>query len=953
MQTSVACSFLEIYNETLSDLLTPSGSSTSNLALREDGRRGGSVFVEGLREEKVQNVAAVAALLQQGIANRRVGETLMNERSSRSHSVFTATVERRTPGVDGGPDSILRSRLHLVDLAGSERQKTTGAAGDRLKEASSINKSLSALGLVIMSIVDEQQGRQRHIPYRDSKLTTLLRDSLGGNAKTVMIACISPAAVNSAETLGTLRFADSAKRIKNKAVVNEDAEGDAESLRKEVRRLKDELALVRQAAAGSGRHHHDGENGDEPATPVSRGAGGIATELQGNDAEGVQRALLGALRREDAAATQVNGLQEELEGMRALAAAKESELQRAQMMIKLKDSRLSRTALPVDDVVAALTSEIELLKAKFNAPHPEVKRFAVENHHLSQEIARLQAAIDGQELEALGGDIASLRSEMLVLAEKAEVAEEEAVRARAAAAAASVALEKESEALNVAHTRILEHKDAPALQQRIAELESENDELRVAVADAKALREEVDCLYAHTSSVEATCETLREELETTKKEAAEIESAYKGTVEQLSTAWEELSVAEAAQKQAEDALAAEMHAAAEQREENEAAMTRAAASMEHSLQEVMGLKRDLEASRAQAEELSVAVSSVAEERDALVEESVVKEQELESVRVHVSQLETTLVEIKKEVVQAEKKIQQLQEELTKRAVDAAAAATSAAKRIDELEIEIQDAKSNLDAAKSAIDAKTIEIAALQAARDKSAADFSALQTALETTTFEAQTLRGTLSATTERHAREVEQLQEEIRALEGSKDELEYELSDKSATLSETKEQLASVREALHQSKAANENSLAQITEISGELRDVRKAEETASTARLALRKKVFLLEEELRQQEAARCGPLENEQQLLLARAELADTKAKLSSVKGEAVSLAANMRKKEEEVARVRAEMAAEVNDAAQQVQELLAAQARAEAAQARAEALQALVAGQGRTKGGIYTP
>ena len=101
-------------------------------------------------------------------------------------------------------------------LAGSERQKTSGAAGERLREASSINKSLSTLGLVIMSLVDQQHGRARHIPYRDSRLTYLLQDALGGNAKTCLVAAVSPAAINLAETLSTLRFADSAKRIRNR-----------------------------------------------------------------------------------------------------------------------------------------------------------------------------------------------------------------------------------------------------------------------------------------------------------------------------------------------------------------------------------------------------------------------------------------------------------------------------------------------------------------------------------------------------------------------------------------------------------------------------------------------------------------------------------------------------------------------------------------------------------------
>ena len=153
-----------------------------------------------------------------GNQNRSVGATQMNERSSRSHSIFTVTVERSEKD-SNGEEHIRAGKLHLVDLAGSERQAKTGATGDRLKEATKINLSLSALGNVISALVD---GKSSHIPYRDSKLTRLLQDSLGGNARTLMIATMSPASYNYDETLSTLRYANRAKCIKNKPKINED-----------------------------------------------------------------------------------------------------------------------------------------------------------------------------------------------------------------------------------------------------------------------------------------------------------------------------------------------------------------------------------------------------------------------------------------------------------------------------------------------------------------------------------------------------------------------------------------------------------------------------------------------------------------------------------------------------------------------------------------------------------
>lgn len=236
------CSFLEIYNEQITDLLEP---SQKNLMIREDTKTG--VYVEGLTEEYVSNMADVISLLVRGSANRRVGSTAMNNESSRSHSVFTFVIESRSKSVSEGVSSVRTSRMNLVDLAGSERQKQTGAAGDRLKEAGNINKSLSQLGNVINILAEvAQTGKHRHIPYRSSRLTFLLQESLGGNAKLAMICAISPASSCRTETLSTLRFAQRAKAIQNKAVVNEETGNDVNLLREQIRQLKDELLRMKE-----------------------------------------------------------------------------------------------------------------------------------------------------------------------------------------------------------------------------------------------------------------------------------------------------------------------------------------------------------------------------------------------------------------------------------------------------------------------------------------------------------------------------------------------------------------------------------------------------------------------------------------------------------------------------------------------------------------------------------
>uniref|UniRef100_A0A8C5I1S3 Kinesin-like protein n=1 Tax=Gouania willdenowi TaxID=441366 RepID=A0A8C5I1S3_GOUWI len=224
----LAVSYLEIYNEDILDLLC-SSKDKSALSIREDPKDG--IKIVGLTEKQVFSAQEMVGCLERGNSARTVGSTAMNSASSRSHAIFTVTVEQRR-GTDK-VDSIV-SKFHLVDLAGSERQKKTKAEGDRLKEGISINRGLLALGNVI-SALGEESKKNTFIPYRDSKLTRLLQDSLGGNSHTLMIACVSPADSNMEETINTLRYADRARKIKNKPIVNIDPRAaEMNSLKKQV-----------------------------------------------------------------------------------------------------------------------------------------------------------------------------------------------------------------------------------------------------------------------------------------------------------------------------------------------------------------------------------------------------------------------------------------------------------------------------------------------------------------------------------------------------------------------------------------------------------------------------------------------------------------------------------------------------------------------------------------------
>lgn len=237
----VELSMCEIYNEKLHDLLAD-GEESKDLAVREDvGGRG--VFVDGLLSFSVESAAAVHAMIESGQRRRAVGKTNMNEYSSRSHSVVTLTITSRdADDVEGVTE--VECKLHLVDLAGSERQKATGATGDRLKEGAQINLSLSALGNVISALTDAKK-KGGHVPYRDSKLTRLLSDSLGGNSVTVMLCNVSPAKLNADETVSALRFAERAKKLENVATIARDPKAaKAAALFAENKALKERVAQL-------------------------------------------------------------------------------------------------------------------------------------------------------------------------------------------------------------------------------------------------------------------------------------------------------------------------------------------------------------------------------------------------------------------------------------------------------------------------------------------------------------------------------------------------------------------------------------------------------------------------------------------------------------------------------------------------------------------------------------
>lgn len=418
------CSFLEIYNEQIMDLLDP---SSTNLSLREDVKNG--VYVENLSEFEVRTVTDILKLLAEGSANRKVAATNMNRESSRSHCVFTCVIESRWE--KDSTANLRFARLNLVDLAGSERQKTSGAEGDRLKEAANINKSLSTLGHVIMVLVDVANGKPRHIPYRDSRLSFLLQDSLGGNSKTIIIANISPSISSSAETLNTLKFAQRAKLIQNNAVVNEDSTGDVIVLQNQIRLLKEELAALkrhnisRSLSFGSTSIVGAGDKSDGDKQEVDNSLhfdpSGVV-RMSNKQLKSLETTLAGALRREQMAELTIRQLEAEIEQLNRLVRQREEDTRCTKMMLRFREDKIQRMeSLHIGSITAevylheenkTLSEEIQLLQAKVDR-NPEVTRFALENIRLLDQLRRFQEFYEEGERELLLAEVTKLRDQLL------------------------------------------------------------------------------------------------------------------------------------------------------------------------------------------------------------------------------------------------------------------------------------------------------------------------------------------------------------------------------------------------------------------------------------------------------------------------------------------------------------------------------------------------------------
>eukprot|EP00742_Colponemidia_sp_Colp-10_P006548 GILJ01007018.1.p1 GENE.GILJ01007018.1~~GILJ01007018.1.p1 ORF type:complete len:1055 (-),score=235.45 GILJ01007018.1:187-3351(-) len=458
IEFTMKVSIIEIYMERIRDLLDP---SKDNLKVHEDKERG--IWVGDATEEYVSDISEVFALMKEGASNRAIAATNMNEGSSRSHSIFMMTITQRNLH----DMSVKVGKLYLVDLAGSEKIRKTGASGQTLDEAKTINKSLSALGNVINALTD---GKSTHVPYRDSKLTRVLQESIGGNSRTTLIVTCSPSSFNDSETLSTLRFGQRAKSIKNKPRINQERSvaelklllGKAE---RTIEEQQKRILVLEQCVISLG--------GTVPAygslpTGLSSVAGGDFVRQPGDMAASLPVQPLTEKDEEG---------ESEAANLRQLNLELNEEMEEKKRELKLQDDKISKLRMEIAKMKTketAAAKENEILVQKMADMTLKMERVNYEKNEKADMVESLTAAKEG-----LQAEISVIRSNNEHMLNQLQQKEKELERER------EERMKELSSTNNLLKSRSREQTVADT--ERLAALESEVSRLQ---AESKA-REEV------------------------------------------------------------------------------------------------------------------------------------------------------------------------------------------------------------------------------------------------------------------------------------------------------------------------------------------------------------------------------------------------------------------------------------------------------------------------------
>ncbi|KFO83572.1 Kinesin-like KIF11, partial [Buceros rhinoceros silvestris] len=364
---SVKVSLLEIYNEELFDLLNPTPDVGERLQMFDDPRNKRGVIIKGLEEITVHNKNEVYQILERGAAKRTTAATYMNAYSSRSHSVFSITIHMKETTVEG-EELVKIGKLNLVDLAGSENIGRSGAVDKRAREAGNINQSLLTLGRVITALVE----RAPHIPYRESKLTRILQDSLGGRTKTSIIATVSPASINLEETLSTLEYAHRAKNIMNKPEVNQKLTKKAliKEYTEEIERLKRDLAAARE------------KNGVYISLENYEALNGKLTVQEEQIAEYIDK---------------ISVMEEEIKRITELFTVSKNELEQCKTDLQIKEKELEETQKDLQETKVHLAEEeyvVSVLENTEQKLHGTASKLLSTVEETTKDISGLHAKLD-------------------------------------------------------------------------------------------------------------------------------------------------------------------------------------------------------------------------------------------------------------------------------------------------------------------------------------------------------------------------------------------------------------------------------------------------------------------------------------------------------------------------------------------------------------------------------
>ena len=717
---SAKVSHLEIYNEVIFDLLDQ--TEDKSITVREDTKKG--VMVDGWSVESVANASEAYALFKKGCKSRHIGQTAANRESSKSHSVFILTQEQKFIDADTGLEKRLKTSFYLVDLAGSERQKHSEAVGQTLKEACGINKSLSTLGNVIKSLVDINEGKERHIPYRDSKLTFLLKNSFGGMSKCSFVANVSPSLAALEETLSTLKLAQRAKTVKNTSKLCEETIGSTAALQTELTKVKAEL--LRLQAEG----------------PQMMTLGNVVQNLDEESRNHLEkmRKLLSSERA--AHASEREKLASQVGALQGLTKKLDTSLKATKLVVRLREQNLERlqkqSQLPLapaefwEEQGGAAIKENEQLKVQLEC-HPEVVKSRMEIETLQKEREdlkkKLETDVESQififeenaktameELHYLLRDRENLQSDHEDLKRQFNQLKEENLVDLQNAQTKLEKVFKTNQSLEEMNAHA--NKECSDLKEEVASLQSSVADKLAIIASSqvaleevqsqlmehlklcdeygnqvKTLTEEIGSMQEQKESVEASFETLKSEMDAQKQAhdevTAQLKTELENAKESCTSLQSEKEALEYKLKEAGESNTAERDAAAEK------------------ISELQSLVEDLTLKTAtiQSEESAYldkleALEKELNEKQKLLEESANAKEDLEGTR---NQLQDNVTDLEKRCEALQKEVSALNELNSNSVADLESKLSAATLKYDEALADASKATAAMESAKTELE----------------------------------------------------------------------------------------------------------------------------------------------------------------------------------------------------------------------------------------------------------